>query len=123
MAKGIISGPCMQDCSTCAEPVKHEIKATIDWILQTTSDAAAPNDSIDDPAVLFYEGDHIDLEEPLQEALILAINPFWHPPRDEREHCSVCKRDCSAKAWGSGGGSAQTSFGSLLQGALGRPRK
>ena len=118
--KGIISGPCLQDCSTCADPVRHEVVATIGWLLQTKSDAAAPEDSIDDPAVLFYEGDHIDLEEPLQEALILALNPFWHPARDSQDHCTVCKRDCSNRAWRAKDTESTSNFGSLLKNALGK---
>jgi uncharacterized metal-binding protein YceD (DUF177 family) len=123
IVKGIISGRCSQDCSTCADAVTHDITAPIDWLLQTASNAAAPGDSIDDPGVLFYEGDHIDLEEPLQEALILTINPFWHPPREARDICSVCHRDCSRKAWQASGSETSTSFGQLLKGAIGDPKK
>ena len=119
LVKGIVSGQCKQECATCADPVSHEIVASIDWILQTSSDRAGPDDEIDDPGVIVYEGEHVELEEPLQEALILNINPFWHPPRDEQDRCSVCQRDCSSKVWG-GEEKAEksSSFGSLLQGAL-----
>jgi uncharacterized metal-binding protein YceD (DUF177 family) len=132
MAKGIISGECRQKCSTCSDSVPHEIVATIDWLLQTDSDRAAPNDELDDPGVIVYQGEHVELEDHLQEALILQISPFWHPPRDERERCSVCARDCSRHSWrasesesappvrASGKGS---SFGSLLQGALAKGKK
>lgn len=123
IVKGIVAGSCTQDCSTCADAVTHEVSASVDWLLQTSSDAAAPEDSIDDPGVLFYEGDHIDLEEPLQEALILAINPFWHPPRDTSEHCSVCQRDCSEKAWRTSQSEGSTNFGQLLKGAIAGPKK
>lgn len=124
LVKGIVSGRCKQECATCADPVPHEIVASIDWILQTSSDRAGPDDEIDDPGVVLYEGDHVELEEPLQEALILHINPFWHPPRDQNERCSVCHRDCAAKVWGGEENKEKTStFGSLLKGALGSPKK
>jgi uncharacterized metal-binding protein YceD (DUF177 family) len=123
IVKGIVSARCEQDCSTCADPVTHELTATIDWLLQTTSDAAAPEDSIDDPGVLFYEGDHVDLEEPLQEAIILTINPFWHPPREPGSICSACHRDCSKRAWEASEAESSTNFGQLLKGVLREPKK
>lgn len=126
LIKGMISGRCKQGCATCGDSVPHEIVALIDWILQTESDRAAPDDEIDDPGVIVYQGEHVDLEEHLQEALILRLSPFWHPPRDAQERCSLCKRDCSERSWRSkdvvpdsqGTATATSSFGSLLKGAL-----
>jgi uncharacterized metal-binding protein YceD (DUF177 family) len=127
LVKGIASGRCKQDCSSCGDLVPHEAVAQIDWVLQNASDRAAPNDEIDDPGVIFYEGEHVDLEEPIQEALILSLSPFWHPPRDTQERCSYCTKDCSAHRWGdqeptssdtSKGSPKTSSFGSLLKGAL-----
>jgi uncharacterized metal-binding protein YceD (DUF177 family) len=124
LVKGVVSGTCKQECATCADPVPHEIVASIDWILQTSSDRAGPDDEIDDPGVIVYEGEHVELEEPLQEALILNINPFWHPPRDGNERCSLCNRECAATVWAGEEKKEKTStFGSLLKGALGSPKK
>lgn len=127
IVKGIASGNCKQDCSSCGDLVPHETIAQIDWILQNASDRAAPDDDIDDPGVIFYEGEHVDLEDPIQEALILSLSPFWHPPRDANERCTHCNRNCSAHSWeteepktrdGSTGSEKASSFGSLLKGAL-----
>ena len=126
MVKGVISGRCRQGCATCGDTVPHEITARIDWILQTASDRAAPDDEIDDPGVIVYEGEHVDLEEPLQEALILQLSPFWHPPRDAHNRCLHCDRDCSERSWrsqdsGSGAQASQeggVSLANLLQGAI-----
>ncbi len=124
LVKGIVSGRCKQECATCADPVPHEVISTIDWLLQTTSDRAGPDDEIDDPGVIVYEGEHVDLEEPIQEALILNLNPFWHPPRDKQDRCTVCKRDCSSKVWGGEQKSEKSSaFGSLLKDALSTSKK
>ena len=124
LVKGIVSGRCTQDCSTCADPVSHELVSQIDWILQTSSDRAGPDDELDDPGVIPYEGDHVELEDPLQEALILSLSPFWHPPRDSQDRCTVCKRDCSSKAWGTQSSEVKTSpFGALLKGALNTSKK
>jgi uncharacterized metal-binding protein YceD (DUF177 family) len=121
--KGVVSGSCRQDCASCADPVSHEVVSNIDWMLQTASDRAGPEDEIDDPGVVFYEGDHVDLEDPLQEALILCLSPFWHPPRDEHDRCTVCKRDCSVRAWGGAKEVTASPFGALLQGAIKASRK
>ncbi len=131
MVKGIISGRCRQGCATCGDVVPHEALAQIDWLLQTTSDQAADDDEMDDPGVIFYEGDHVDLEDHLQEALILSLSPFWHPPRDSSDRCTFCKRDCSARSWQAGAGPTQSpeasfaksSFGSLLRGALNKGKR
>ncbi len=130
IVKGIISGTCKQDCSSCGDLVAHEASATIDWILQGNADRAAPDDDLEDPGVIVYEGEHVDLEEHLQEALILSLSPFWHPPRDRHERCTVCQRDCSKKMWRAEEGKAVDSledkaqatatFGNLLKGALKR---
>ena len=129
LVKGVISGTCRQGCSTCGDVVPHEVLSSIDWILQTGSDRAGMDDDLDDPGVIVYEGEHIDLEEHLQEALILNLSPFWHPPRDKNDRCTVCTRDCSERAWRTGqdeqvstktGG---TNLGSLLKGAIGAKKR
>lgn len=128
LVKGVISGICKQDCASCGDLIPHGALATIDWILQGNADRAAANDELDDPGVIVYHGEHVDLEEHLQEALILSLSPFWHPPRDQRERCTLCQRDCSQKLWRVGDGyksestSADTgsrgTLGTLLKGAL-----
>ena len=124
LVKGIVSGRCKQECATCADPVPHEVISTIDWLLQTTSDRAGPEDEMDDPGVILYEADHVDLEEPIQEAIILNINPFWHPPRDNQDRCTVCSRDCSSKVWtGEQKREKSSPFGSLLKDALNTSKK
>lgn len=129
IVKGVVTGACMQGCSTCGDTVPHEIVSTIDWLLQTASDRAGMDDELDDPGVIVYDGDHIDLEDHVQEALILNLSPFWHPPRDKDDRCTVCKRQCSARAWSSGeratapSQNTGSSFGTLLKGALGNKKK
>jgi uncharacterized metal-binding protein YceD (DUF177 family) len=131
LVTGVISGRCKQDCSSCGDLVAHQACATIDWILQGDSDRAAADDDLDDPGVIVYQGEHVDLEEHLQEALILSMSPFWHPPRDEHERCLTCHRDCSKRVWRSEDAAGALSthsdseqpssrLGALLKGALKR---
>ncbi len=129
MVKGVVTGTCRQGCSTCGDNVPHGVISTVDWLLQTSSDRAGLDDDLDDPGVIVYEGDHINLEDHLQEALILNLSPFWHPPRDTQDRCTLCKRQCSAKAWSSGepkestASDSRPSLGSLLKGALAEKKK
>jgi hypothetical protein len=95
---GIVSAPCNRLCATCGNEARQEVVAEIDWVLQSLEESGAgPGDEIEDPGVIAYRGDHVDLEDPLQEALILTLTPFWHPERDECGRCTVCQKVCSGK--------------------------
>jgi uncharacterized metal-binding protein YceD (DUF177 family) len=94
IARGTITSPCNQDCASCGDIKPHTVTATLEWVLQTESDRAAPEDTIEDPGVIFYSGEHVELEEHLQEALILSVSPFWKPPLEENGACSGCQKNC-----------------------------
>lgn len=130
LVKGVVTAACLQDCSTCGDNVPHEVLSKIDWLLQTSSDRAGLDDDLNDPGVIVYEGDHINLEEYLQEALILNLSPFWHAPRDNQDRCTFCNRECPARASWSSADVKETasinsgsSFGSLLKGVLGEKKR
>ena len=115
--KGTVSSKIKQPCSACDLEITREISVPISWILQP----ASPDISDDDVGLLVYEGDHIDLEEPLQEALILTLSPFWHPPRRADRSCTQCDRVCSEVAWSDDKeGKKSGSLGELLKGAVGK---
>ena len=117
LTKGTVSSTCKQDCATCADLQEHTISASLNWVLQTESDRAAADDNLDDPGVLFYSGEHVDLEEPIQEALILALSPFWRPERSPDGVCSTCNRECTKANIPTSQSSCNT-LESLLQRAL-----
>ena len=94
IARGTITSPCNQDCAACGDIKPHTVTANLEWVLQTESDRAAPEDTIEDPGVIFYSGEHVELEEHLQEALILSLSPFWKPPVDRNGACSGCQKNC-----------------------------
>lgn len=126
LVSGTVEGDCRQDCATCAEGVVHPVRAKIEWLLQPAASVARSEGEIDDPGVIVFEGEHVDLEAPLQEALILGLNPFWHPPRDECDRCTVCGRDCTQSAWNSteeAAARSQGTLGDLLSKALRGPGK
>jgi uncharacterized metal-binding protein YceD (DUF177 family) len=128
LVTGTISSVCDQDCARCADLKAHTVSAKLDWVLQTDSDRAGPNDAIDDPGVIFYSGEHVDLEEHLQEALILALSPFWKPALTSAGTCSACDKNCLKPQHdanpGSQAGTPQQpkrTLESLLQSALENP--
>jgi len=113
--KGTLKSKVKQPCSACDLEITRAITVPINWILQP----ATPEISDDDVGLLVYTGDHIDLEEPLQEALILTLSPFWHPPRKADGSCTQCDRVCSQVAWTDKDKSKGTvSLGALLKGAV-----
>lgn len=122
--KGVVSAQCTRLCSTCAEHVPHEIVADVCWMIQNLDEVQIEGEGIlDDPGLLTYRGDHIDLEDPLQEALILTITPFWHPERDEKQCCLTCKRDCRKSSWGTEDEKpTKRTLGSLLESAATKKR-
>jgi hypothetical protein len=124
--KGIVSAPCQRLCATCAENVPNEVIAEVSWFLQNTDETVIEGmDGIDDPGVLTYTGDHIDLEDALQEALILQLTPFWHPERDEQQRCTGCKRVCGEAKWSSSETEtpSKRTLGALLESAQAKKRK
>lgn len=98
--KGIISAPCTRMCSTCGETVPDEVRADIFWVLQSEEDSTlGPIEEMEAAGVMPYSGDHFELEDPLQEALILELTPFWHPDRDCNGKCTLCAKECSSTSW------------------------
>jgi hypothetical protein len=63
----------------------------------------------------------------------LSLSPFWHPPRDQQDRCSFCKRDCSKRFWKAGEennsdvnstkSKSNSTLGTLLEGALSKGSK
>ncbi|MCI5065595.1 DUF177 domain-containing protein [bacterium] len=85
--KGQISTAYQQPCGVCLEPLREELSQELQITLKAKSGrpgvdrATSATEWEDDIGIIYFNGEHIDLEEILQENLILAINPF-----SPREH-------------------------------------
>jgi uncharacterized metal-binding protein YceD (DUF177 family) len=99
--KGTICSTIKQPCSRCLKEIPRDVSASTDFILKERTsiktDQKDEEDEIDvnanfddDVGISFYEGDHVELEELLQEQLILEINPFGHPEELPDGKCSSC---------------------------------
>lgn len=85
-SSGKVTTKYTQECSTCLDPIERELELEAKFIFKPrTSESDA-----DDIGVWYFDGDEINLEEVIQEALILSLQLYWHPPRDAQERCSVC---------------------------------
>ena len=68
---------------------------------------------MEDAGIIFFEGEHIDLEDVLQETLILALSPFLLPERDKDGKCVRCGETTPIKY--SIDSTSKRSLGDLLQ--------
>lgn len=84
-----------QCCGACPEIVGRLASADIGIIFQERPLQDSGDDGVeyeDDIGLVYFEGDHIELEELLQEALILTLDPYWRPDCDNNGVCSYCKK-------------------------------
>lgn len=90
--KGSIRSKYRQPCALCNEEVEKEIEVEANFVLKPRPEDVDDTDPqyMDDVGIVFYEGEHIDLEEVVQETLILGLSLYWHPPQDEKGDCERC---------------------------------
>jgi len=97
--KGRVSTKYKQPCSRCDDGVEKSLDIEANFILQarpepTERDDSEDEDYEDDIGIAYFEGDQIDLEDIIQQALILPLSRFWHPACDAQGNCSHCGREC-----------------------------
>lgn len=115
--KGYIRASWEQPCARCMDNLKIEKNIPFEYAFKPLPhDPKLAEEAIDDVGIIYYSGEHLDLEGPVQETLILAIDPFFKPELDEDgacEHCgkNFCQKTVSAK-------DGNTALGDLLKKAL-----
>ena len=78
---GSIGSRYRQPCARCLEEVEHPIDIDLNLFLKP-KDLATPRSNKeealdnDDIGIHYFTGEHIDLEDLIQETLILSLNPF-----------------------------------------------
>ena len=83
---GTVTGPLAGECGRCLEPVSDELTVRVQELF-TYSDrdvAAASRGDDEDDEVSHMQGDHLDLEPVLRDAVVLAL-PLT----------PLCREDCS----------------------------
>lgn len=87
-ASGTIKASYKQPCARCSLCCGRLAQSKFRFILKPRNSAA--EDASDDIGLIYFDGDHIDLEDALQESLILCLSLFWSPALDESGKCSEC---------------------------------
>lgn len=95
--RGVIRAKYTQDCGLCLNLKPREVEAPVLLAIQHRSrlstDPAATEDGV---GIMYVDGEHAELEDPLQESLILALSLYWHPPLDQNRKCTLCGQNFSA---------------------------
>lgn len=99
--KGTAAARYKQPCSLCLEELERETKVKIEYVFQRKSPLELArrdddaNNFYDDVGICYFSGEHIELEELIQESLILSMTPFFRPPQNEKGECVACGINCS----------------------------
>jgi uncharacterized metal-binding protein YceD (DUF177 family) len=79
---GTLGAKYSQPCGRCLETVTREISSTLKLTLKPKNERPGVDretlkeEWLDGVGIVYFHGEHIDLEDILQENLILAISPF-----------------------------------------------
>ena len=79
---GNISGSYSQPCGRCLEEITHQLDKEISLTLKPKETqpgrerTTTKQEWQDDIGIVYFDGEHIELEEILQETLILSLSPF-----------------------------------------------
>ena len=105
--KGSVKASYKQPCSLCILELDRDTEVEIDYVFQRRNpvpinksskskhDDIEEEDLEDDVGICYFQGEHIELEELLQESLILSIDQYYRPKEDEKGDCSVCGKKCA----------------------------
>lgn len=90
---GTINTKYIQECGLCLDPVERSATLPMQFQIRPTSNSS--ENKIDEIGILYYEGEHAELDEWLQSEIILSLSLYWHPPFSE-DQCSICKKNKSS---------------------------
>lgn len=89
---GTISAKYKQACSLCLDVKERSVNIKTKFHLKEKTDPKAEDDDI---GIVYYENDLLELDPILEEALILSLALYWHPPFDKKERCTECEKSRS----------------------------
>jgi uncharacterized metal-binding protein YceD (DUF177 family) len=93
-ARGTVRTEYEQACGRCMEDKRRPMDAKIVLTLKRRGENEDPESAAesDQDGLVYFEGDHVDLEATLQELLILGLNLHWLPETDDSGRCVLCKK-------------------------------
>jgi uncharacterized metal-binding protein YceD (DUF177 family) len=78
-----------QPCALCAKEIDLPLTINIDLVLkQSNPESSDPLE--DDVGIVTFNGEHLELEDILEEHLILSLSPYLRPEKDCNGNCLVC---------------------------------
>lgn len=113
--RGEVSAKYLQPCGRCSDGIERSITADFNYILKPIPAHAVGKglaEFEDDVGILFFDGEHIELDGPIQESLIVQLSQYWSPPVDAEGKCTYCGKRSSLEATSAGG---TTSLGDLFK--------
>ena len=91
LMRGRVRSHAIGECSRCLDPVDMDIDQSFDELYEYESKAAALSDEdVETDQILMVVEDHVDLEIPVRDAVVLAlpVNPLCEP--ECLGLCSIC---------------------------------
>jgi uncharacterized protein len=91
LIRGRVNSNAVGECSRCLDPVEMDINQGFDELYEYESKAAALSDEdVETDQILIVVEDHVDLEIPVRDAVVLAlpVNPLCDP--ECLGLCSIC---------------------------------
>lgn len=87
--RGDLHGALETPCARCLEPARLPVEAPV-AVTFVSSDAAHPSIEDDDPDVIFFAGNEIDVSDEIRDEILLAlpVGPLCQP--ECRGLCPVC---------------------------------
>ena len=90
--KGKVISSYTQACSLCLKELPKPLELDANFIFKRINTKPSEDDLPEDEiGINYFAGDHIELEDMIQESLILSLSLYWHPPTDSSGNCSECK--------------------------------
>ena len=115
-ASGAICTRYRQPCSRCVKVIDCESTRDLKFILKPRSSVPEGVNPDNDVFVIYFEGDYVDFEDVLQEAVILGLSPFLLPERLPDGSCSACGLKVQSEfSFGKEGEDEKRTLGALLE--------
>ena len=88
---GKVTSSFTQPCGRCTDELERPVEVEMKYMLKPTIEGH--NGSEDgEPGVIYFDSDHLDIENIIQETLILSMSAYWLPPKDDDGKCTVCNK-------------------------------
>ena len=94
---GTLSGSFQQGCGRCLEGVSRDFSIPSTFVIKPRN-KGEPKELADDVGVLYFSGEHCELESPLQESVILSMSLYWSPEINQNGHCVTCHKNCALES-------------------------